>query len=533
MTSGPSGSLAELLRRLAEPAWAAGLSDGELLQRFLDRRDEAAFVALVRRHGPVVLSVCRGILRHRQDSEDAFQATFLVLVRRAGSIRKRQSVGSWLHGVARRVSARARADRIRRAARERQAPGRAAPDLLDEVTDRDGRAALDEEVRRLPEKCRLPFVLCYLEGKTNAEAARLLGCPKGTVLSRLALARRLLRDRLGRRGLGLAAGLAAGAGEATAAVPEALVSATGRAAVLAAQEGRAAGGIPAPVRTLTERVVKAMWLAKLKAVAALVLVTGLVGGSAGLLLVGARGGDRPGSVAAPEGEGPPPGGPADPAPPREADRDRARERDEALGKARAAVEKLELHIQKREQQWADDLVNAQLKVMEAEEALREREREMNLERERERADLKAVEDELRQRRTDFDRQLDLVKEKAPLRAKEEALLRPLENRQNLFDTRWREHERARNEALRDARRAVLLAESQLHLLERQQESQRARAQDLLRAADERVRQLEGGPAPGGGEGGHVADLERKMDQVLRELTELRRELRRRSRDGTR
>src|SRR5689334_12987754 len=171
MSNRQVGALADFIRRVAEPAWVAALSDGELLERFRAHRDEAAFAALVRRHGPAVLGVCRRILHHSQDAEDAFQATFLLLVHRAASIRKRQAVGSWLHGVARRVAVRARGDRARRRQVEERAPGRAGGDAPDEAARREVRAVLEEEVRRLPERCRLPFVFCYLEGKTNAEAS--------------------------------------------------------------------------------------------------------------------------------------------------------------------------------------------------------------------------------------------------------------------------------------------------------------------------------------------------------------------------
>src|SRR5262245_54610097 len=191
----------ELIRRIVSPRPAADLSDRQLLERFLHARDEASFAVLVERHGRLVMGVCRRALRNHHDSEDAFQATFLVLVRKAGSISKRESVGSWLHGVACRIATRARSKNAFRRVREEQVERPPAPDLLDEVIRRDLRAVLDEEVLRLPTRCRVPFIFCYMEGKTNEEAARLLGCPKGTVLSRLARAREILRGRLTRRGL--------------------------------------------------------------------------------------------------------------------------------------------------------------------------------------------------------------------------------------------------------------------------------------------------------------------------------------------
>ena len=179
------------------------LTDGQLLERFLARGGgaEAAFEALVARHGPMVISVCRQSLGTSHDAEDAFQATFLILVRRAGAIRSRDSIGSWLYGVARRVSARARYDIARRRTREQRAGvevGQTAermPEARDELA-----ASLAEEIARLPEKYRTPVLLCELGGQTHAQAARQLNWPIGTVSGRLSRARELLRSRIARRG---------------------------------------------------------------------------------------------------------------------------------------------------------------------------------------------------------------------------------------------------------------------------------------------------------------------------------------------
>src|SRR4051794_25877581 len=174
------------------------LTDGQLLERFISGHDgcaEATFTALVERHGPMVLRVCQQVLSDSHDAQDAFQATFLVLVRRAGSVRKRDSVASWLYGVAHRVARRARADAARRRAHERRGAALAAESVGD--GDRpEPWPELHEEIARLPEKYRAAVVLCYLEGLTTEAAARTLGCPQGTVLSRLSRAREQLRGRL-------------------------------------------------------------------------------------------------------------------------------------------------------------------------------------------------------------------------------------------------------------------------------------------------------------------------------------------------
>src|SRR5262245_13573427 len=233
MSEGQLGPVIRQIRHLAAPA-PDNCSDAQLLQRFARDRDEAAFEALVRRHGSLVWGVCRRVLRHTQDAEDAFQATFLTLTRKPSSIRRGDSVASWLFGVARRVARRA-AD-LRSRARIREAPPR--PSDTDnppaEAALRELQAILQEEVAGLPEKLRAPFVLCCLEGKAKAEAARDLGWKEGTVSGRLAEARQRLRRRLARRGVVLSAALAASAlgREALAHVPHALAGATTRAALL-------------------------------------------------------------------------------------------------------------------------------------------------------------------------------------------------------------------------------------------------------------------------------------------------------------
>jgi RNA polymerase sigma factor (sigma-70 family) len=196
------------VRRLFRPG-DPGVTDAELLQRFVAGRDEAAFELLVWRHGPMVLGVCKRILHDEHAAEDAFQATFVALARAAGSLGGIQSVGGWLYTVATRTARRARARAGRRALVEQPLGDRPVAarggDPGDAAAQKDLRRLLDAEVARLPEKYRAAFVLCYLEGKTNEEAAEQLGCPKGTVLSRLARARERLRERLADHGFLLGA----------------------------------------------------------------------------------------------------------------------------------------------------------------------------------------------------------------------------------------------------------------------------------------------------------------------------------------
>jgi RNA polymerase sigma factor (sigma-70 family) len=216
------------LRKLATPSDDT-VSDRELLHRFAERRDEGAFASLMRRHGPMVLRVCRRVLKHGPDAEDAFQATFLTLARKAGAVRWHDSAAGWLYGVARNTARRARDAAARRAHRERHVPARVSADLLAEMTARELLGALDEELSLLPQEYREPLVLCYLEGATRDEAAQRLGCPLGTLKGRLERGKERLRAALARRGLSLPAALAAtllGRGAADGAVPAPLARAT-------------------------------------------------------------------------------------------------------------------------------------------------------------------------------------------------------------------------------------------------------------------------------------------------------------------
>jgi RNA polymerase sigma factor (sigma-70 family) len=200
-------------RQTAHPAGKlSALSDEQLLSRFFERHEDAAFAAILERHGPLVYGVCRRVLSDANDAEDAFQATFLVLVRKGGGLREPGRLASWLFGVAQRTARKVRAQAALRVRSERQAsemqttqmPSRSASSdmTLDEL-----RGVLEDEIGKMPNKYSLPLVLCYLEGKTNAEAAAQLGWPEGSMSRRLARARDLLRSRLARRGLALSAAL--------------------------------------------------------------------------------------------------------------------------------------------------------------------------------------------------------------------------------------------------------------------------------------------------------------------------------------
>jgi RNA polymerase sigma factor (sigma-70 family) len=282
MARRPIETLVQLLRRSVGRVGNETLSDARLLERFALERDAASFEDLVRRFGPMVFGVCRRVLGDVHAAEDAFQATFLVLARKAPSLMRRALVGNWLYGVAYRTAKRARADAARRHAHERQAPMPTGSDPLEEVVWRDLRPVLDQEIHGLPAKYRRPFVLCYLEGRTNEEAARELGWPVGTLFTRLARARQLLRHRLTRRGICLSGFPLAAfvTSEATAAVSAALIDETVRAATLfAAGNAASAGAISVRAAALAEGVLHNMFLSKCKIIAVILVMAGTLAGA--------------------------------------------------------------------------------------------------------------------------------------------------------------------------------------------------------------------------------------------------------------
>jgi len=261
---------------------AGSLEDGQLLRRFIEQKDEAAFEAIVRRHGPMVLGVCRRTLANSQDADDAFQVTFLVLVRKAASIVPRDVVGNWLYGVAYNVARKARALRGKRQSREKQmehmpeTPAPAADDLHDLQT------LFDRELSRLPRKYRVPLVLCGLEGRTNKEAAQELGWPEGTVSGRLTRARQLLAKRLARQGLPLSTAVTTvlvSEQAVLASVPPSLTASTVKLATLfATGTGVVGEAIPTGIAALTKAVLLSSSISKVMSTTAIVMLGCVLGG---------------------------------------------------------------------------------------------------------------------------------------------------------------------------------------------------------------------------------------------------------------
>jgi RNA polymerase sigma factor (sigma-70 family) len=264
-----TGEIREVIRHVR----GEGPTDGQLLEDYVIRGDGSALAALVRRHGPMVWGVCRRVLANHHDAEDAFQAAFLVLVRKASSIASRALVANWLYGVAYQTAMKARTTAAKRGVRERQVAEMPEPGVVDQDPWHDLWPLLDRELSLLPDRYRVPIVLCDLEGKTRKEAARLLRVPEGTVAGRLARARALLAKRLTRHGLALTGGTIAvvlARNVASAGVPPAVVSATIRAV---------GGAAPAEGAALTDGVLRNMLLTRLKTIT---LLTGLLAAVVGL-----------------------------------------------------------------------------------------------------------------------------------------------------------------------------------------------------------------------------------------------------------
>jgi RNA polymerase sigma factor (sigma-70 family) len=281
MANNQMSKVLQHLRQTAILRDGAGLTDGQLLHEYLRRSDGVALAALVRRHGAMVWGVCRRVLRNYHDAEDAFQATFLVLVRKAPSIVPREMVANWLYGVARQTALKARATTAKKVARERQVNQLPEPSATDPELGDDLQTLVDRELNGLPDLYRVAIVLCTLEGKTRKEAARQLGVPEGTLAARLARGRVMLAEGLARHGLAVSGGavaLALAQNAALAGVPKSLMSSTINAASLfAAGQSAATGAVSAKVAGLAEGVLNSMLLTKVKFVSAVMLVIGSLG----------------------------------------------------------------------------------------------------------------------------------------------------------------------------------------------------------------------------------------------------------------
>jgi RNA polymerase sigma factor (sigma-70 family) len=291
MPEGQMSRVIERVRRAALVQNGAAMTDGQLLECFIAERDEAAFEALVRRHADMVLGVCRRVVGHAQDAEDAFQATCVVLVRKAATVLPREAVGNWLYGVAYRTALEARARGARLRSREKQVKN--MPEMASRAASAAGQAhdwrdlqpLLDRELSRLPDKYRLPVVLCDLEGRGREEVSHQLQLAEGTLSSRLSRGRKMLAGRLARRGLAISAGaLTVALQQASAATaPATLVVSTIQAATMVAAGQAATVAVSASVAALTEGVLHAMFMTKVKTATVVLMLVALAGSGVGLI----------------------------------------------------------------------------------------------------------------------------------------------------------------------------------------------------------------------------------------------------------
>jgi RNA polymerase sigma factor (sigma-70 family) len=544
MANRPVHTLLEHLRRLADDRGRCASADAELLERFVCGRDTAAFELLVWRHGPMVLNVCRRIVRDAHSAEDAFQATFLVLARKAAGISRRAALAGWLYQVAYRVALRARQGIARRATREAPLDDMPEPPAAAAIPAADWLPILDEEIHQLPEKYRLPVVLCHLEGQTLAEAAAALGCPRGTVAVRLHRARQLLRARLSQRGIELPAvfaGVAASRVELSAALVRTALQAG---AAGAGGVAVVAGKVSARALCLTEGVLRAMFLKKLQFAVGVLLATTLVG--AGAWTMGhSRAGQPPAAANAAAvvqaAEGAPPALPGRVAAREEEDRE-DRRREEQLKQAERRLQETRERQAVQEEEWLRALIDARVRVEEAQQKVRQLEHELTLIPEGNTPGMEMVKlfEEHNAKAQELERAKAVSKPDSPVVKKftdeveaVRARLKQAERKQQEERRRQREELKA---SLRQARVDFYVAEEKLRQLRRREEREIAEGERDLAAAMERLRQARDAVHereanrrdPGERQ---LEELQMKLDQILREVAALRRELQRRSSEG--
>ncbi len=508
------------LHRARSVAEGDHLSDAQLLQRFAQQRDEAAFEVLVWRHGTMVLNVAQRLLHQSADAEDVFQATFLTLARKASAIRRGTSVASWLYKVAYRLALRARQSAARRQRYEQ--PGIETASAPLENDDAEVSAVLAQEVDRLPERYRAVVVLCYLQGATTEEASRLLGCPRGTVLSRLASARQRLRQRLVRRGIAPAAALAAASfSEAVSATPAvALVACVVRAALPFAAGGAAVPIVSPQAAALAEGALKMMMWNKIKIVAALVCAIALAGTGSGWLTRGRNAVEMPLPAAEPPAkkEGLPEA--ADP----------ARRFLKAIDDIHARLAKHAELEEDEESEFIRQEMAFRSKLDEAQDELRFQEREWDFERQQEQERIKVVSTRIARLEDQIRDIKEKVRKGTPI---SDALENRLQSEKNDLDAlivERRAREKERHRILRDFRVNVWKWESE----QRRVESRHQRKREVLAARRQallaRLKQLEDlsvGLEPTD----RFHDMERKLDALRREVGELRRTLERKDKDA--
>ncbi|HEY7428446.1 MAG TPA: sigma-70 family RNA polymerase sigma factor [Gemmataceae bacterium] len=520
MAAHPLQDFIRRLRHARSVAEDGHLSDVQLLERFAKQRDEAAFEVLVWRHGALVLHVARRLLRRGADVEDVFQATFLTLARKAASIRRGTAVSSWLYKVAYRIALRVRHVLAQRERREQSGSEQAAAIVPPDGVDAETAAVLADEVGRLPERYRAAVVLCYLQGATTEEAARVLGCPRGTVLSRLASARQRLRSRLIRRGLAPAVALAgASFGEVASAMPPiALVTSVVKAALPFAAGGVAVSTVSPQAAALARGALQAMMWNKIKIAVVMVCVLGLVGTGAGWLTRGQAGGEVTSAAAKP---------PLNKDAPRAATIDAEEKIKEEISKIHKQLDMLAEAEEQEENRLAEELVEARLRVFECESQLASKGQELNDEYKDKYDRIRNYSDDIAQLQAtiqDLSTKIKNAGESPPVKARKEKMEK-LEREREKEKSSVKASDRNRLEIIRPYQKRLFQAEEALRRIETKQVRQREIAAAKRDALLARLQQLEGKSLhldPNN----HLRDMERKLDALRRELGELRRTLER-------
>jgi RNA polymerase sigma factor (sigma-70 family) len=526
MASHPLQDFIRRLRRARSVTEGDHLTDAQLLERFIRQRDEAAFEVLVWRHGTLVLNVARRLLRHVPDVEDVFQATFLTLARKASAIRCGTSLSSWLYKVAYHIALRVHQAAARRQRQQLHDLESAAPA---EPGDAGLAIVLTEEVNRLPERYRAVVVLCYLQGVTTEEAARILGCPRGTVLSRLSSARQRLRRRLLRRGIAPAVALAAVSfGETASAVPSvALVTCVVRAALPFAAGGAAVPMESSQAAALAQGALQMMFWNKIKIVTVMTCMIALIGTGSSWLARSQSGAETPPLAAEPQGkkEGL-----------REAAPDLAAKIKDEIKRIDAQLDYLAEKQAKEEEELTRESLEAQLDLAAAQDDLRLREQDYDLERERERGRIKAAELEVVRAEkiaSDFEERMDKnAMGKAVFEESKNRLMKGVKSAESRYEEekqRFLVREIQRAQGIRSIRKRVFQLESKIRHIEvvqaRKQEEIMSRRHALIaRLHQLEDRTLELQPAD------RLRDVERKLDTLRREVGELRRALERQGND---
>jgi RNA polymerase sigma factor (sigma-70 family) len=527
MTARPDRMLQHIRRLVSRPACGPD-TDAFLLERFARRGDEAAFTALVERYGRLVFSVCRRVLGDVSAAEDCTQAAFLVLARKAATIRRAEELPAWLHGTAYRLALRARRADLRRLHRETRSarvPRQSPPaDPLDELTARELLLVLDEELQRLPEAYRLPLILCGLEGLSQEEAAARLGWSPGSVKGRLERGRARLHTRLKRRGLALATALGAvelTRSAASAALSAALTGPTVRTALaFMADKTAVADRLSPQVIALAEGALKAMSLSKMKIVLAGFVIVGLAGTGLGWLGTGAgKGGlaGTPSATAAPPGEKPPPAATAD--------KDERKRRDEQIIRARKELQLVASDAERADRDLSMVVVEARQRLVEWEERLRAAEAEPQPPR--------PTAEEARLLKEETLLENDIARRKEVLVPETAAkILEPVQKQLDRIRRRLDGVKKKRamvREKIADEliaiRKQIVRLEEDIHQLERKRTNVREEAERRRDEATERLRRLEGGEGAAAAPDRSLRALERRLKSIEGEITELRQEIR--------